>query len=282
MPRVSRPDGVELNWDVRGEGPLIVIANQFFGHWTVFGRMISLLSEHHRVVTYDPRGIGDSSLQGPYEIDTDACDLGAVIEAAGAPAVVVVAMGDGSNRAVRLASERPELVGSVVCVAGNPVGRAVVGSDGLAASDSVLDALQSMMETDYRGALRTMITTANPDWDEDAVRERVNVSVEHCPQEAAAPRMRSWIQDESADRARSLGGRLWILEDGTNPWFLQTAERTAELLPDAHVFATEDGAISRPDIAASYVSALTGAGQAATKKGRTQRHGPSSQAGPRR
>jgi len=212
MPRVTRPDGVELQWEARGEGPLVVIANQFFGHWTVFGRLITLLSEHHRVVTYDPRGIGESSLQGPYEIDTDAGDLGAVIEAVGPPAAVVVAMGDGSNRAVRLASERPELVGAVVCVAGNPVGRAAVGSDGLAASDGVLDALQSMMETDYRGALRTMITTANPDWDEEAVRERVNVSVEHCPQEAAAPRMRSWIRDQSEEHARSLGGRLWILE----------------------------------------------------------------------
>jgi len=262
MPRVNRPDGAELHWEARGEGPLIVIANQFFGHWTVFAELIALLSENHRVVTYDPRGIGDSTLQGPYELETDADDLGAVIEAVGAPAAVVVAMGDGSNRAVRLASERPLLVETVVCVAGNPVGRAAVGSDGLAASDSVLDALQAMMETDYRGALRTMITTANPDWDEDMVRERVNVSVEHCPQEAAAPRMRSWIRDDGQERARSLGGRLWILEDGTNPWFLQTAQRTAELLPEAHVYATEDGAISRPDIAASYVNAITGVGKA--------------------
>ena len=37
----------------------------------------------------------------------------------------------------------------------------------------VLSALVEMMGTDYRGALRTMFTTANPDWDEDAVRNRV-------------------------------------------------------------------------------------------------------------
>ena len=76
-----------------------------------------------------------------------------------------------------------------------------------------------MMETDYRGALRTMISTANPDLDEDAVRARVDASAERCPQEAAAPRMRAWVEDQALEDARALGDRLWILEDGTNPWF---------------------------------------------------------------
>ncbi len=55
-----------------------------------------------------------------------------------------------------------------------------------------------------------------------------------------------------------IGDRLWILEDGTNPWFLETTKRTAELLPEAHVHAVENGAVSRPDIAASFVCAVTG------------------------
>ncbi len=259
MPLISRPDGAELYWEERGEGPNVVIANQFFAPLAVFDGLLDLLVLHHRVVAYDMRGIGSSSLQGPYDMETDVEDLAAVIEATCDGPVVIATMGDGSNRAVRMAAGRPELVRAVVCVAANPVNRtAGQGGDGLAASDSVMEALQSMMETDYRGALRTMISTANPDMDADSVRTRVNASAEWCPQEAGAPRMRAWVADEAVETSRALGDRLWILEEETNPWFMETVKRTAELLPEAHVHAVEKGAVSRPDIAAACISDITG------------------------
>lgn len=264
MPFIDCPDGARLHWEERGAGPALVVANQFFAPLSVFQRLLDMLAEDHRLITYDPRGIGGSSAQGPYDVPTDAQDLATLLEQTCDGPVLLVGMGDGSNRAVHVARDRPELASAVVCVSGNPVSRtAGEGGEGLAASDSVIEALLAMMETDYRGALRTMISTANPDLDEAAVRERVSTSVERCPQEAAAPRMRSWIADEALGPARELGDRLWILEDGTNPWFLSTAQRTMELLPDAHVEVVEDGAVSRPDIAASYIRALTGAAEGA-------------------
>jgi pimeloyl-ACP methyl ester carboxylesterase len=263
MPRVSRPDGAELHWEDRGQGPTVVIANQFFAPITVFGDLIELLGKDHRVITYDPRGIGPSTGDGPYDIATDAEDLAVLIADACDEPVVIVTMADGANRAVKVAANHPELVRAIVCVAGNPVGRtAIEGGEGLAASESVIEALLSMMETDYRGAMRTMVSTANPDLDEDAVRVRVNASVERCPQSAAAPRMRSWIEDEAMEPSRAAGDKLWILEDGSNPWFMETTRRTAELLPEAHVHQVEDGAISRPDIAAGFIAELTGVGAA--------------------
>ena len=268
MPSARTPDGVDLHWEARGDGPTVVIANQFFSSPDVFGGLIDLLAEHHRVITYDPRGIGLSTRQGPYDLATDAADLAVLIESACDEPAVVVSMADGSNRAVRTAAERPGVVRAIVCVAGNPVSRtAIEGGEGLAASDSVIEALLSMMDTDYRGALRTMISTANPDLDEESVRSRVNSGVERCPQEAAAPRMRSWIEDDALERTRSLGDRLWILEDGSNPWFLETTRRTAELLPEAHVHLVEDGAVSRPEIAASYISDITGVTDPAGARG---------------
>jgi pimeloyl-ACP methyl ester carboxylesterase len=227
----------------------------------VFGGLIELLRRDHRVITYDPRGIGESTRQGPYDVATDAHDLEALVDATCQDPTVIVAMADGCNRAVKVAVRRPDAVLALVCVAGNPVGRtAIADGEGLASSDSVVEALLSMMETDYRSALRTMISTANPDLDEDAVRERVNASAERCPQEAAAPRMRSWIQDDALEASREVGDRLWLLEDGSNPWFLETTRRTAELLPDAHVHLVENGAVSRPEIAVSFISELTGVG----------------------
>jgi pimeloyl-ACP methyl ester carboxylesterase len=269
MPSTKLPDGVEIHWYQRGEGPLVVISNQFFSESWVFEGLIAMLAEGHRVVTYDPRGTGRSSRQRPYDIQTDAGDLNAVIEAAGPPAVVI-GMGDGSNRAVHAAAVRPDLFDAVVCAAGNPVGAsAVEGTDGLAGSESVLQALMSMMETDYRGALRTMIGTANPTFDEETVRARVNSTCENCPQDVAVERMRSWIADDAVESARALGDRLWVLDSGGNPWFpIEVTRRSRVLIPDAHIQEVEDGALSRPDITVDVVRGLTDAGAGTPAGGR--------------
>jgi pimeloyl-ACP methyl ester carboxylesterase len=258
MPYVTRPDGVDLAWEEQGEGPLIVLANQFFGRAETFAGLISDLVRDHRVVTYNIRGTGASTRRGPYDMETDTDDLAAVVEAAGGQAVAV-AFADGCNRAVRVAARRPELLTAVVSPAGNPVGlRAVEGTDALAGSESVLRALVGMMGTDYRGALRTMFTTANPDWSDDDVRERLARTVEFLPQEAALPRMKNWIADDSRDQALALGDRLWLLEDGTNPWFpIEVARRTRAILPEAHILEVEDGAISRPEICSGVIRTLT-------------------------
>jgi pimeloyl-ACP methyl ester carboxylesterase len=182
----------------------------------------------------------------------------------------VVGMGDGSARAVHAAAARPDLIDAVVCAAGNPIGIAAVeGTDGLAGSESVLDALLAMMETDYRSALRTMISTANPTIDEETLKMRVSSTSENCPQDAAVERMRSWISDDALEASRKLGDRLWILEPGGNPWFpIEVVRRSRTLIPEAHIHEVEDGALSRPDITVDFVRALTaeGAGSGERKR----------------
>jgi hypothetical protein len=150
-------------------------------------------------------------------------------------------------------------VTEVVSAGGNPVGRtATAGTESLAASDSVVDAMLGMLETDYRAALRTLLDTANPQLDTDGLRDRVNRTAEHCPHEAAVSRMRAWVADDATREGRALGGRLWLLEHGQNPWFpIEVARRTREFLPEAHIEEVEDGPITRPDIAAGVIRTLT-------------------------
>jgi pimeloyl-ACP methyl ester carboxylesterase len=255
---VSRPDGVRLAWEERGEGPLVVLANQFFGVADTFADLIADLTRDHRFVSYNLRGTAGSTRQGPYDFETDAADLEAVIEAADEPALVL-AFADGCNRAVRVAARRPDLVPTVVSPGGNPVGLAAVeGTEALAGSSGVLDALMGMMRTDYRGAYRTMFSTANRDWDDERVRQRVAATIEIVPQEAALPRLKAWIADDVIEEARILGDRLWMLEDGTNPWFpIEVARQTRSILREAHIVEVEGGAISRPDIAAGVIRSLT-------------------------
>lgn len=259
---------MSLAWQERGEGPLVVLVNQFFGRPETFDALFDDLTRDHRLVTYDPRGIGESTRRGPYTFEADADDLEAVLELQGEPGVLI-AFADGCNRAVRVAARRPDLVSAIVSPAGNPVGLAAVqGTDALAASGSVLEALVGMMSTDYRGALRTMFATANPDWDDQSVRDRVAATVEVVPQEAALPRMKNWIADEVTEEARTVGGRLWMLEDGTNPWFpIEVARQTQKILPDAHVLEVEDGAITRPDITAGVIRKLTSGAPVGSQSG---------------
>jgi pimeloyl-ACP methyl ester carboxylesterase len=258
MPTLIRPDGVEIHWEERGSGPLLVLASHFFGFPEAFGDLVADLAVDHRVITYDPRGTGESTREGPYDIPTDAEDLGALVEEVGGPAVVI-GMGDGSNRGVKLAAGRPDLVVAVLTPGGNPVGRtAAEGTDALVDSPSVLEALVGMIETDYRSALRTIVAGGNPQMDEDEKRERVDRVVAYTPQEVGAARLRAWIDDRVVKESRAIGSKLWILSFGSNEWFPDAAlDKTRELLPEAHIEEIEDGPVSRPDLTADVVRRIT-------------------------
>jgi pimeloyl-ACP methyl ester carboxylesterase len=259
MPEVELSDGTRIHWDERGSGPLVVAAFACLSSPMVFAPLIDALVAEHRVVTYDPRGFGASSPAGPYDRETDAADLRALVEELAEPAVIV-ATGDGCNRAVRVAAAVPELVQGVVTPGGNPVGRSVArtSSEALVASQSVLDLLVETMRADYRAGLRMAIGPANPQLEDDAVRERVDEQAAYAPREPTLERLRWWIADEAADEARAIGGRLWMLEHPNNPWFpLELARETRRILPEANVVEVEDGALSRPEFTVDVVRRLT-------------------------
>ena len=62
----KRADGVEVHWEERGEGPTV-----FFAHisWLTtpsrFEALLTDLAADHRVLTWDPRGVGQSTRRGP-------------------------------------------------------------------------------------------------------------------------------------------------------------------------------------------------------------------------
>ena len=111
---------------------------------------------------------------------------------------------------------------------------------------------------DYRAALRSVITTGNPQMTEDEIRDRVQRQVDYCPQEVALARLTAWWKSNAFEQARSLGGRLTILQHDGNPWFPgDLLEPMRELLPDARIEPVEDGHLSRPDLTAAEVRRIT-------------------------
>lgn len=257
MPMLTRPDGVEIHWDEQGEGPVVLMAHQFMGYPGIFEGLMADLATDHRVVVYDLRGNGASTRRGPYDFETDTADLEAVAEAAGGP-VLLLAIADGCNRAVRLAARRPELVSAVVVGGGAPIPRSALrGSEGLVASDSVIDLALDQFRNDYRGALRMLVASNNPQASEDEIRDRVAFTVEYAPQEAALARLLAWAEDDPHQEGLAIGDRLWLLGGDGNPWFPTELQDTVrELLPDAHLERLGEGAISRPDLTAALIRGI--------------------------
>jgi pimeloyl-ACP methyl ester carboxylesterase len=258
VPTLTRPDGVEIHYEERGEGPPVILSLGVFSAPLAFEPLIEELASDHRLVLFDQRGAGRSSRTGPYDVETDTDDLEAVAAEIGGGAVVVCTA-NATLAAVKVAARRPDLVTAVVAPGGQPLGvSAVEGAEGLSASASVRDAFLEMVRNDYRGALRTLMGDLNVQLDEDGVRERVGIQAEYMPQEAALGRLEAWIAGEAADEARQIGDRLWIINWGENAWFTDDmVQRAREALPEAHVEKVEDGPLSRPDIIAGIVRGLS-------------------------
>jgi pimeloyl-ACP methyl ester carboxylesterase len=260
MPHVERPDGARLHLDGIGDGATIVLAPYWSGHPTVFAGLIADLARDHRVISCDARGTGESTRGGPYDIETDCGDLEAVLEYLGG-AAGVIGVANACNIVVHVAARRPELVDTAFAFGAGPFSRAEFAStEGMIGSDSVVAAFLEMLQRDYRGALRTVLAATNPQMSEEEIRERVDLQVAYCPQEAAAARVREWADDDPTESAAALGDRLWIVSgpDVAGPWLPSIEERRriiAGTMPNAHFETTDEqsGPVSRPDVVADLI-----------------------------
>jgi len=263
MPRVERPDGIEIHWESRGEGPPVVLVSYWNIVPGVADPITAELSRDHRVIRYDDRGAGESTREGPYDLGTAAADLAAVIEEATDEPAVLLSTADGPHRAVRAASERPDLVEAVVCVGGPPISRsAFPDAEAMASSQTVVDALLEMAATDYRAALRSLTTSANPQMTEQEIRERIDTQSEYATQEASLARLRAWTDADSIEHSRALGDRLWILHapglgGGWFPTGRELESIITRTLPEAHLEEVDDGMLSRPDQTAAVIRRIT-------------------------
>jgi pimeloyl-ACP methyl ester carboxylesterase len=105
--------GASIHYEVRGEGPVLLIIPGGPQDAGVFTAVASLLADRYTVVTYDPRGNSRSPFQGPLDVDQQADDAAALIEAVGDPAFVFGTSG-GAQIALNLAVRHPSLVRAVV------------------------------------------------------------------------------------------------------------------------------------------------------------------------
>jgi pimeloyl-ACP methyl ester carboxylesterase len=257
MPTVVRPGDVEIHWQSRGDGPVVLILPAIWSYPAVYEDLIADLERDHSVVTYDPRGCGQSTQTGPYDLRTDIDDLAAVAEAAGGRAVAL-SVANGFQYAVHVATERPELISQVAGfgpAAAAMLPRGEAEGAGMLVSRSVIDMLMTLQETDPRSASRAIIAATNPQLGEQELQERIDHVTEYVSADGAIGRSRAWLEDDAGDEMLALRDRLWILYGGNESALFEDplTERVAKRFPEAHLEPIDVGPITRPDVTAAVV-----------------------------
>ena len=255
MPELERPDGARIHYEVRGDGgPLVVFSLGFAATPATYEGLVADLARDHRVLTWEPRGCGSSSNEGPFDLTTDAEDLLALVHEAGVPAVAYAA-GHGVNVTTRAAvADRDALRAFVTPGIVTALREHLGGTEGFAASQSVSDLLIEQLRRDPRAAVRATIGSLNPQLDDEGLRARVDETLAYTSPETTLARLESWLADESAlDELRSLGDRLAIVWHEGDSWQSGSIPRVQELLPEARIVEVEDGPLSRPDLQAGVV-----------------------------
>lgn len=112
---------VDLAWEHTGKGdPLLLIHGLGYGRWG-WGRFRDHLAENYTVISFDNRGIGESSVPpGPYTATAMASDALAVLAAAGVERAHVAGTSLGGMIAQELAIDNPERVDRLVLMSTTP------------------------------------------------------------------------------------------------------------------------------------------------------------------
>ena len=108
--------GGSVYYEVRGSGPLLLLVGQPMTSGP-FGPLADLLAEDHTVVTYDPHGLGESTIEDPAlaitpEIEAD--DLAHIVDAVGGGPADMFGSSGGAVAGLALAACHPENVSTVI------------------------------------------------------------------------------------------------------------------------------------------------------------------------
>jgi pimeloyl-ACP methyl ester carboxylesterase len=113
--RLEVPGGT-VHYEVRGSGPLLLVVGQPMTS-EPFAPVADLLADHCTVVTYDPHGLGRSTVEDPSLMVTpevEADDLAGIIDALGGGPADVFGSSGGAVAGLALATRHPDKVRTLV------------------------------------------------------------------------------------------------------------------------------------------------------------------------
>src|SRR5271167_2912838 len=119
----ARINGVELAYELRGEGAPLVMIHGAQGDQSMFAGLAEVFAEDYRVLTFDQRGSGLSGKPDmPYSIAMLADDTAALMDHLGMSPAHVIGVSMGGTIAQELAIRHPEKVRSLVLGCTTPGG----------------------------------------------------------------------------------------------------------------------------------------------------------------
>jgi pimeloyl-ACP methyl ester carboxylesterase len=122
MPKLNR-DGVEIYYEVHGEGPVILLSHGYSATSQMWRGQIKALSARHTLVTWDMRGHGQSD----YPADPDAysepatvADMLAILDAVGAKTAIIGGLSLGGYMSLAFHLAHPERVRALLIIDTGP------------------------------------------------------------------------------------------------------------------------------------------------------------------
>src|SRR5215207_2959056 len=104
-------NGIELNYQVVGAGPVIVLTHGIGASGEDMGPLAARLADQYQVVTYDVRGFGQSSRPAEgYSISQFAADLAGLLDHLGLAKVIIGGHSMGGTITQRFILDFPERV----------------------------------------------------------------------------------------------------------------------------------------------------------------------------
>lgn len=113
---IANVNGIKLNYNVVGEGKPVVLITGFAGTMQFWNSMVSLLSDDHKVVTLDNRGVGMTEYKGQFDTDDMADDVIALMDHLSIGRAHIVGWSMGTTISHRIALRYPERVASMTFV----------------------------------------------------------------------------------------------------------------------------------------------------------------------
>jgi pimeloyl-ACP methyl ester carboxylesterase len=203
-----------------------------------------LAREGFRLISYDARGHGESGPGDGYEYADLAADLVSVLEAAGIERAVLVGHSMGAATAVRVALERPELVGGLVQITPAYAGHGYSDEAALAYWDRLADGLAA---DGVEGFMRAFEPPQDPRWRAAALKFTRQRIERHRDLRALAEAVRAVPRSEAfagLERLGEIDAPALVVgsnddSDPTHP--RAVAEEYARRLPRAELVVEDEG-----------------------------------------
>ncbi|MGA7987015.1 MAG: alpha/beta fold hydrolase [Candidatus Dormiibacterota bacterium] len=194
-------DGVMLAVFGAGDGDPLLLIPGLGARSAVFEPVVDDLARRYRVITFDPRGIGDSEGGGVISLPNMARDAIAVLESAGVGAAAVFGASMGGLVAQHVVVDHPARVSRLILAATAPGGDNGVDAEP-AHQAALLGKGARTPEAAYRLACTVLYSPrfqrSHPEFIEAQIRDRAEHPAR--PRVFSAQYRAMWLPDDSFDR----------------------------------------------------------------------------------